>query len=119
MNDTATYPASTVWIRDLLGLWASRDDAVATQGMGYPTASPYAIADEDENTDDLTGYSTMELEAMNAAVMWLGKAHPDHWRALSREYRPWTRRTLAAKVGDTHLVKIALELLGKHINEAL
>lgn len=111
----------TVWVRDLLGLWSSRDTAAATQNMGFPTSSAgFGLACEEmDESEDTGGYSQAEIDAMNGAAMWLAQHHPDHWRALSRAYRPWTRRTMPEKPGDAELVGEGLEMLGKYIDKRL
>lgn len=111
----------TVWVRDLLGLWSSRDTIAAAQNMGYPSTSfGFGLACEDaDESEDATGYSSSELSTMGDATIWLAGAYPDHWRALSREYRPWTRRTLAPKPGDAQLVERALVMLGEYIDKSL
>jgi len=50
---------------------------------------------------------------------WLHLNHPDHWRALSREFKGWTRSALEAKEGDQELVLEAGRLLEKYIDTAL
>ena len=109
------------WVRDLLGLWASRDWSDAQQELGFPTVSPmFAPAvGQSAEAEDPTGFSSAEMRAMAAAVDWLHLVHPDHWRALSRELRPWTRRTLEAKPGDRHLAIEAASLIEKYIDNVL
>lgn len=111
----------TAWVRDLLGLWAHRDERAAAQNLGYPSvACGFGLTSEDaDEAEDPVGYSLAEIEAMAGAVMWLATAHPDHWRALSREFRPWTRRTLKAMPGDAELCAAGMEMLGQHINKKL
>jgi hypothetical protein len=69
--------------------------------------------------EDVEGYSSAELRAMTAAVDWLQLTHPDHWRALSREFRQWTKKDLRAKDNDRELVLEAGKLLAKYIDETL
>lgn len=111
----------TVWIRDLLGLWAHRDEQAAAQNLGYPSvACGFGLTSEEaDESEDPTGYSLAEIEAMAGAVMWLAQSYPDHWRALSREFRPWTRRTLRAMPGDDGLAAKGLTMLGEYVNKKL
>lgn len=109
------------WVRDLLGLWAHRDWADAQQDLGFPTVSPMfakAVGSSVE-AEDVTGFSSAEMRAMNSAIEWLQLEHHDHWRALSRELRPWTRRTLERKDGDSMLAIEAAKLLEKKIDDML
>ena len=98
-----------------------RPRAAAMQNMGFPTSSAgFGLACEEmDESEDTGGYSSSELVTMEEATMWLATCHPEHWRALSRVYRAWTRRTLQAKPGDSELVEVGLEMLGKYIDERL
>ena len=108
----------TTWCRDLLGLYLSRDNAAATQNLGFPTTSPmFSRLGESDESDEPTGYSEAEVRAMGDAVMWLATAHPEHWRALSWQMRPWTRRP--HQTGDAVLVDNAIELIGKFVDKVL
>jgi hypothetical protein len=69
--------------------------------------------------EDVTGYSSAELRAVAAAIDWLQLAHPEHWRAISREFRTWTRRTLERKDGDDQLVLEAGTLIADYIDKVL
>jgi hypothetical protein len=109
------------WVRDLLGLWAHRDWTDAQQDLGFPTVSPMfakAVGCSIE-AEDVTGFSSAEMRAMNSAIEWLQLEHHDHWRALSRELRPWTRRTLEAKPGDQALALEAASMIEKFIDDLL
>ena len=109
------------WVGELVSMWAARDWADAHGDLGYPTVSPMfarAVGNVTE-WEDPTGYSSAELRAVVAAVDWLQTNHPEHWRALSREFRTWTRRTLEAKEGDRELVLEAGLLLANYIDEIL
>jgi hypothetical protein len=109
------------WVRDLLGLWAERDWHDAQMPLGLPTVSPMfakgmGLATE---TEDVGGYSTLEVRTMAEAVEWLREQHPDHWRALSRSIRPWTRRDLPKADNDEQLVAEAMKMLEKFVDDAL
>lgn len=109
------------WIGELVSMWAAKDWSDAHGALGYPTVSPMfaravGIVTESE---DVTGYSSAELRAMAAAIDWLQLHHPEHWRALSREFRVWTRSTLPRQDGDDALVLEAGALLAKYIDEIL
>lgn len=109
------------WVGELLGQWAAHDWADARGDLGYPTVSPMfakAVGTSFE-LEDVTGYSRAELRAMVAAVDWLKLNHEDHWRALSREFRTWSRRTLEAKEGDRERVLEAGRMLEKYIDDVL
>lgn len=109
------------WVGELLGQWAARDWLETQQELGFPSVSPMfakAVGSSFE-VEDVTGYSHAELRAMVAAVDWLHLHHPDHWRALSREFRGWTRRTLDPRPGDTDRVLEAGRLLEKYIDDFL
>lgn len=109
------------WVKDLLGLWAERDWADAQIPLGLPTVSPMfakAIGVSVE-TEDVGGYSSVEIQAMALGVDWLQREHYEHWRALSRMIRPWTRRDLPKSDDDDRLVIEALHKLEKFIDETL
>lgn len=109
------------WVGELLGHWAGKDWADAQQDLGYPKVSPMfskAVGAVTE-AEDVTGYSTAEGRAVLAAVDWLQVHHPEHWRALSREYKAWTRSTLAASAGDTELVLQAGKLIADFVDRLL
>jgi hypothetical protein len=109
------------WVGELLGQWAAADWRDAQQDLGFPTVSPMfskAVGFATES-EDVTGYSHAELRAMVAAVDWLQLTYPDHYRALSREFRGWTRRTLEAKDGDRERVLEAGRMLEKYIDNVL
>lgn len=109
------------WVGELLGQWAGRDWADARDDLGYPKVSPMFAKAMGSSTEweDPTGYSHAELGAMVAAVDWLQLMHPDHWRALSREFRSWSRNTLEEKPGDRERVLEAGRLLEKYIDDVL
>lgn len=109
------------WVGELLGQWAAKDWSDAQHELGFASVSPMfakAVGTSFE-CEDVTGYSHAELRAMVAGVDWLQLNHPEHWRALSREFRTWTRRTLERKDGDDTLVLEAGRLLEKYIDETL
>lgn len=109
------------WVGELVSMWAARDWADAQQDLGFPTVSPMFAKSMGTafEAEDVTGYSSAEVRAMAAAVDWLKLVHPDHYRALSREFRTWTRRTLEAKDGDRELVLEAGQMLAEYIDKVL
>lgn len=109
------------WCGELLSMWAAKDWSDAQGDLGFANVSPMfsktiAFASEAE---DVAGYSSAELRAMTAAVEWLQLTKPDHWRALSREFRQWTKKDLPEKPNDRELVLEAGRLLAKYIDETL
>lgn len=109
------------WVRDLLGLWAAQDWAGSQGELGFPPVSPMfakAVGNSIE-AEDVTGYSSEELRVMGQAIDFLQAHHPEHWRALSRSFRPWTRRTLVAKQGDEALAIEAAIMIGNFIDHRL
>lgn len=109
------------WIGELLGQYVRSDWDDARGELGYPQVSPMfrkAVGSSFE-LEDVTGYSSAEMRAMAHAIDWLQTHHAEHWRALSREFRHWTRSTLAAKPGDEQLVLEAGILLAKKIDDML
>jgi hypothetical protein len=109
------------WVRDLLGLWAHRDWSDAQQDLGYPTVSPmFAKAiGSGVSAEDVTGFSSAEMRAMGTAIEWLQAEHHDHWRALSRQIRPWTRKTLQQKDNDNALAIEAANMIAQKIDDML
>ena len=109
------------WIGELVSMWAAKDWLDSQDELGYPQVSPMfakAVGTVTES-EDVTGYSSAEMRAMAAAIEWLHLRHPEHWRALSREFRQWTRATLERREGDDVLVIQAGEMLAKYIDEVL
>lgn len=109
------------WCGELLSMWAAKDWSDAQMDMGYPSVSPMfakttAFASESE---DVEGYSSAELRAMTAAVEWLHLNHPDHYRALSREFRQWTRSKTEGKEGDDQRVLEAGKMIAEYIDKVL
>ncbi len=109
------------WVGELVSMWAAKDWADAQNDLGFPTVSPMfskAVGTVTE-FEDATGYSSAELRAMTAAVEWLKLTHEDHYRALSREFRTWTRRTMERKDNDEQLVLEAGRMLAEYIDNIL
>lgn len=108
------------WIGELLVMWAARDWADAQRELGYPSVSPmFSRAVGSSASEDVTEFSSAEMRAIVAAVEWLQCEHPQHWRALSREYRSWTRATLQAGDDDERLVIEAGALLAARVDALL
>jgi hypothetical protein len=108
------------WVGELLGQWALRDWADARQELGYPRVSPmFSRAVHGRDADDAMGYSAAEIQAVVVAVEWLQAEHPDHWRAVSREFKAWTRATLEQRDNDHELVAHAAKLIAKKIDQLL
>ena len=109
------------WLGELLAHYVRSDWDDARGELGYPQVSPMfrkAVGSSFE-LEDVTGYSSAEMRAMAHAIDWLQAQHAEHWRALSREFRTWTRSTLPAKPGDEQLVLEAGILLAKKIDDLL
>jgi hypothetical protein len=109
------------WVLDLLGLWAHKDWHEAKSELDYPSVSPMfarALGTSFE-AEEVTGYSSAEVRAMTAAIDWLQNEHADHWRALSRQVRPWTRAELEAKPNDRQLASDAAQMVADFIDKLL
>ena len=117
--DTITMQPS--WIEDLLHQWESRSWGDVRRELGYPSTSPTfaRLAGGSVECEDVTGYSAAEGRAMAEAVEWLGQHHPEHWRALSRAMRAWSRLTLQPRDDDHTLVTEAGVMLAQRIDEIL
>ena len=109
------------WVGELVSQWAASDWAAAQQDLGFPTVSPMFSKAMGSVTEfeDVTGYSSAELRAVAAAIDWLQLVHPEHWRALSREFRTWTRRTLKRGDNDDALVLEAGKMIAEYIDNIL
>ena len=108
----------TAWVRELLQVWADGDRAQVRRELGFRTPPAWRDAAGDDEAD-AGGYSALEVRAVAAAVDWLREAHPEHWRALSRLYRPWTRKTLPGGPQDASLVGEAYALLAARVDRQL
>lgn len=108
------------WVGDLVSLWVAQDWADAQQRLGYPDVSPmFARALGNSSEEDPTGYSSAEVRAMAAAIDWLRLVHWEHWRALSREFRSFSRSELPPKEGDRERVLEAGKMLADYIDNVL
>jgi len=109
------------WVGELVSMWAANDWSEAQLKLGFPTVSPMFSMSTAHGIDagDVTGYSNAELRAMAAGIDWLQKNHPEHYRALSREFRTWTRRTLERRDDDDQLVLEAGHLLAEYVDRLL
>lgn len=109
------------WIGDLLGLWSRQDWHDSERHLGFPTVSPMfakAVGVVAE-TEEVAGYSSAELKAMTAAIDWLQVHYAEHYRALSRELRPWARKNLVATDDDPLLVLQAAKMVADYIDKIL
>lgn len=109
------------WCGELLSMWAAKDWSDAQGELGFANVSPMfskTMAFSSE-TEDVEGYSSAELRTMSAAVEWLHVNHPDHYRALSREFRQWTRAKTQAKEGDEQRVLEAGKMIAEYIDKVL
>ena len=109
------------WVGELVSRWASKDWVDTRDELGYPQVSPMfsRVVGTSIECEDVTDYSSAELRAVAAAIDWLQLVHPEHWRALSREFRTWTRTTLVAKDGDQALVIEAGKLIADYVDNIL
>ena len=106
------------WIGELASMAAKADWSDATSALDYPNVSPMfrKLMPEMAESDDVTGYSTLELAACKAGIEWLGKNYPDEYAALAWEFQPW-KRTIIDKHDDHHaLVLYAGRLLAKFVD---
>lgn len=108
------------WVDDLLLVWAAGDASEIRRNSGYPSVSPafrdVVSSDEDGESG---GYSTQEVRAVFAAVDWLHLAHPLHWRALTRRWRPWLRESLPAHPDEARLAAEAGKLIADYVDQVL
>jgi hypothetical protein len=111
----------SIWVIDLLGLWADRDLHDQDFRLGFPSVSPTFARFESHSSDnaDVWDYTETEIEAMGTAVDKLAENHPDLWKALMRSVKPWFRKSTVNDADETELVKKAVVLLEKYVNEAL
>jgi hypothetical protein len=107
------------WVDDLLGIWSGTDRAEISRASGYPSASPAFSTDSGSDEIDATGYSAAELRAVAAAVDWLHLAHPKHYRALARRWRPWLRAGLNAHRDEARLADEASQMIADYIDQVL
>lgn len=108
------------WVDELLRVWAGGDWGQAKRDLGYPSVSPMfrGVADAAEEVE-VTGYSPLEVRAVQAAVDWLHLVHEAHWRALTRHWRPWLRDSLAESPDDERLVVEAGQMIASYVDRVL
>jgi len=117
--DTITMQPS--WVEDLLHQLDAREWGGVRRDLGYPSTSPTfaRLAGGSVECEDVTGYSAAEGRAMAEAVEWLHQHHPEHWRALSRSMRAWSRLILQPRDDDEVLVAEAGVMLAQRVDEIL
>lgn len=108
------------WAVELLAGWARSDWRDTEQILGLPSVSPTFRGLLEVSTEiDVSGYSSAEVQAVAAAVEQLHVKYPEHYRALSRCFRPWARDKLPAGDDDERLVREAVQMVADFVDKSL
>lgn len=108
------------WAAELLTDWARADWRDAQMDLGMPNVCPsFKGLVEISNEIDVGGYSPAEVQSIAAAVEHLHLMHAEHYRALCRHFRPWMRSKMPAKDGDNALLREAVQMIAKYVDEIL
>lgn len=108
------------WAVELLSDWARSEWRDAQHELGLPRVSPtFRGLLEVSSEVDVTGYSSAEVQAVAAAVEHLHAQHPEHYRALSRFFRPWSKSKLAATDDEERLLREAIQMAADFVDKTL
>lgn len=108
------------WAAELLADWSRSDWRDAENHLGLPSVSPtFRGLLEISCEVDVVGYSSAEIQAVAAAVEHLHTEHAEHYRALCRHFRPWSRKTLPASDDDDRLLREAVEMVALFVDKIL
>lgn len=108
------------WAVELLDSWSRADWRDTETQLGMPSVSgPFRGMLEISTDIDVTGYSSAEVQAVAAAVEYLHQHHVDHYRAISRHFRPWSKRQLSADDNDARLLAEAVLMVAEFVDKNL
>lgn len=108
------------WAIELLGDWARADWRDAQHELGLPSVCPTFRGLLEVSCEvDVTGYSSAEVQAVAAAVEYLHAHHAEHYRVLSRAFRPWTKSKLPAGEDDDRLLREAVQMVADFVDKTL
>lgn len=108
------------WAAELLADWARAEWRDSQFELGLPSVSPtFRGLLEVSSEVEVTGYSSAEVQAIAAAVEHLHQQHAEHYRALSRHFRPWSKSKLAAGEHDDRLVREAVLMVAEFVDKLL
>ena len=107
------------WIGDLVAMCARDDWADMSSPLAFPTVSPMfrKLLPEMAHTDEVTGYSSVEMQACKAGIEWLSKAHPVEYAALAWEFQRWRRAREPRAENHKELVILAGKLLAEFVDK--
>ena len=108
------------WAIELLANWSRAEWRDAEHELGLPSVSPTFRGLLEISVDiDVSGYSAAEVQAVAAAVEQLHKTKPNHYRALSRFFRPWVRGVGEASDDDERLVRESIQMVADFVDKTL
>lgn len=108
------------WAAELLSNWSRAEWRDAQFELGLPTVSPtFRGLLEVSSEVDVTGYSSAEVQAVAAAVEYLHVQYPEHYRALCRFFRPWSKSKLPAGADDDRLLSEAVKMVAEYVDKTL
>ena len=108
------------WVAELVRICASDDWAGAERPLHFPSVSPMfrKLMPDLAESDDATGYSSMEVRDCKAGLEWLSREHRDLYEALTAELNV-SRHSRRNEDGNHHeRVQKAAFLLGKFVDKA-
>lgn len=106
------------WIGELVSMCAQEDWQDVREQLGYPTVSPMfaRFMPQTAEADDVTGYSSAEVTACRAGIVWLNNNYPLEYAALQWEFQPGKRHMLLRDDDHDALVLHAGRLLAKFVD---
>jgi len=108
------------WAEELLRNWAEDGWREAQIDLGLPKVCPsFRGLTEISDEVDVGGYSPAEVKAIAAAVDHIKLTSPDHYRALSRHFRPWTRGQMQHETGDDLRLQEAVQMIADYVDKTL
>lgn len=108
------------WAVELLTNWSRAEWRDAQFELGLPSVSPtFRGLLEVSSEVDVSGYSAAEVQAVAAAVEHLHAKHAEHYRALSRFFRPWSKSKIAAIDDEERLLREAIQMVADFVDKTL
>lgn len=107
------------WIGELLGICAADDWADVHSQLGHPSVSPmFRRMLPEHEAQDVTGYSSAEVQACKAGLEWLAREHAQEFAALEWELRRWKRAHLQRHLDHDALVAAAARMLAEFVDRS-
>lgn len=109
------------WVADLVRMCSASDWSGLDASLGHPSVSPMfaRLIPDLASTEDVSGYSSAEMQACKEGLEWLSDAHPDAYAALAWQFQRWRRKFAPQQQDHGVLVQRAATLLAQYIDKKL